>query len=128
VASTSKEEEEEKEEEDTFLTNSSILRSVDKGLLLSLVIVLAGCVAWTDVRRACMDEPPSINTADEADEEEEEKEEETNALGLRPATKTLLLLLLLLLLPRRLLAVRTALAEAAARVLLVGWRRSILLN
>jgi len=104
------------------LTKSSILCSVDKGLLLSLVVVLAACMAWREVRRACMDEPPCINAA----EEEEEKEDETNALGLRPATKTLLLPLLLL--PKRLLAVRTALAEAAARVLLVGWRRSILLN
>jgi hypothetical protein len=103
----------EKEGGGSLLTEYSFLRSVDKGLLLSPFVVLAACVARRDVLRAFIDEPPCINTVEEAEEEKE-----TNALGLRPVTKTLLLQLLKLL-SRRLLAVRTAVAEAA-RVFLVG--------
>jgi len=104
---------EEDEKGFSILTECSILRSVNKGLLLSLFVVLAACVPRRDVLRACIDEPARINTVEEAEEDKE-----TNALGLRPATKTLLLQLLRLL-PRPLLAIRTAVADAA-RVLLVG--------
>ena len=95
------------------MTKYSILRSVDNGLLLSLFVMLVACIARRDVLIAFIEEPPCINTVEEAKEEKE-----TNALGLRPATKTLLLQLLKPL-PRRLLAIRTAVAEAA-RVLLLG--------